>query len=260
MKSRQDKTTYFFVDESGDSTFYNKHGKFIVGAENGSSKILMLGFIRTENPKSIRSAILELNNEIKNDAYLRGIPSIGESVRAFHARGDSPEVKEKFFKRIVNLDFKAEFVVARKIESLFKNKYQGKESLFYNDLIVKLFKDKLHTSQKNIICFSARGNHTRQEPLSQAIAAARFAFEQRWGTKIDTQCIQLAQTPSGEPCLQIIDYMNWAVQRAFIKGDDRYLKFVQKKISFIVDVFDFNKYPRNYYKGKDFEINKISPP
>ena len=40
---------YFFVDESGDPTFYNKEGKFIVG-EEGCSKILILGFIRTGNP------------------------------------------------------------------------------------------------------------------------------------------------------------------------------------------------------------------
>lgn len=72
----------------------------------------------------------------------------------------------------------------------------------------------------------------------------------------------MPQTPSGEPCLQIIDYINWAVQRAFIKGEDRYLKFLQEydKISFIVDIYDLDKYPKNFYNKKNvFSINKISP-
>jgi len=38
MKRQQDKTIYFFVDESGDPFFYDRKGNFIVGKE-GCSKI-----------------------------------------------------------------------------------------------------------------------------------------------------------------------------------------------------------------------------
>ena len=63
MKKKSEKTTYFFVDESGDPTFYDKKGKLIVGNE-GVSKILILGFIKTEDPKSIRQAFAELQNQL----------------------------------------------------------------------------------------------------------------------------------------------------------------------------------------------------
>ncbi len=43
MKTVEVGDTYFFVDESGDSTFYNAKGKCIVG-EPGCSPILNLGF------------------------------------------------------------------------------------------------------------------------------------------------------------------------------------------------------------------------
>ena len=50
MKKELKKKLYFFVDEAGDATFYNKYGRLIVG-EEGCSKILLLGFIRTEHPE-----------------------------------------------------------------------------------------------------------------------------------------------------------------------------------------------------------------
>jgi hypothetical protein len=32
-----------------------------------------------------------------------------------------------------------------------------------------------------------------------------------------------------EPCLQITDYINWAVYRAFIKGKERYINYIIEK-------------------------------
>jgi len=49
-------TAYFFVDESGDPTFYDKYGNCIVGRD-GCSRILILGFITTIDPASIRKAL-----------------------------------------------------------------------------------------------------------------------------------------------------------------------------------------------------------
>lgn len=68
------------------------------------------------------------------------------------------------------------------------------------------------------------------------------------------------QTPSGEPCLQVIDYINWAVQRAFEKKEERFFKFIEEKIVFLVDIYDIDKYPKNFYSQKNkFDLKKISP-
>ncbi|MBM4177409.1 hypothetical protein FJ208_01240 [Candidatus Gribaldobacteria bacterium] len=89
---------------------------------------------------------------------------------------------------------------------------------------------------------------------------AALAFENKWGKKIDSDIKIFPQTPVGEPCLQIADYMNWAVQRAFIRGEDRYYKFIEEKVSYLVDIYDFDRYPKNFYNKKNrFEKNKISP-
>lgn len=259
MKTVEHEHTYFFVDESGDPIFYDRYGRPIVGTE-GCSRVFLLGFIRTENPHALREAVTKLREEVRGDTYLQGIPSLTKSLIAFHAKNDTPEIRERMFKLIRGLDFKAEFIVARKIEKIFRSKYKSKQNLFYDDLVSKLFENKLHTSLRNTIYFATRGSKTRQEPLTIAIQRTALNFKKRWQHDAATRFDIFPQSPVGEPCLQIADYMNWAVQRAFERREDRYLNFLSDKISFLVDVYDFSHYPNNYYNRKNqFSINKISP-
>ena len=119
MKKSNTQNIYYFVDESGDPCFYDKYGNYIVGNE-GCSKLLMLGFIKTEDPKHIRKALKEARDKIINDPYLKDIPSLQKSSKFFHATDDCSEVRQEVFKCIAILNFKAQFVVARKIEGVFK--------------------------------------------------------------------------------------------------------------------------------------------
>jgi len=251
--------TYFFVDESGDPYFYDRFGNFIVGKE-GCSKILILGFVKTEHPEILRKAIFRLRQKISQDEYLKEIPSFKKSLKFFHATDDSPEIRERVFKTIVKLPFKSEFIVARKIENVFVKRHKKNPNLFYDDLVSKLLQNHLHKSERNIIYFAVRGNRARQEPLENAIRKAILTFENRYKIKVDSEIEIFAQTPQGEPCLQIADYMNWAIYRVFTKREMRYYNFVKNKISLIVDIYDFTKYPKNYYhKRNPFDVNKISP-
>jgi hypothetical protein len=249
---------YFFVDESGDPTFFNKNGRVISGT-NDCSPILIIGFIRTDNPSEIRKAIANLHQEIKEDEYLKSIPSISKTNLHFHAKDDCPEVREKVFKLIKKLDFKAEFIVARKRLDVFTKRHKKNEDIFYNEIVTKLFEKKLH-QKNNIIYFSKRGTKTKQQHLSQAIRTAVLNFEEKHNTQVETQTKIYIQTPSDEPCLQIIDYMNWIIYRAYTKKEVRYFEFLQEKISFVCDIYDFDKYPKNFYNRKNiFDIKKISP-
>ena len=85
MKTVEVGDTYFFVDESGDSTFYNAKGKCIVG-EPGCSQILILGFIETQKPHEIRQAVLRAQRSIVTDPYLTGIPSTPKHTLPFMPR------------------------------------------------------------------------------------------------------------------------------------------------------------------------------
>jgi len=72
------------------------------------------------------------------------------------------------------------------------------------------------------------------------------------------------QSPSKEPLLNLSDYLCWAVQRVFEKGEIRFYNLVQEKISLVVDLYDTENYKnwRNYYDNKKnplTAIKKISP-
>ena len=44
------------------------------------------------------------------------------------------------------------------------------------------------------------------------------------------------QNPKGEPCLSVIDYVGWAVQRAYESGDMKYYRLIEDKIGIIIEL------------------------
>jgi len=259
MKEPIEKTKYYFVDESGDPIFYDGYGNLIVG-EKGCSPILILGFIETTDPHAMRIALMDLHEQIAADDYLKDIPSIIKTNFAFHAKDDVPEVRQLVFKLIQTLDFKAQFVVARKIERVFRNSFHAKEGVFYDYLVSRLFQNVLHRYKKNHIYFSQRGTRLRQAQFEQAILRGVYQFEEKWNKKVQTEIKIAPQTIVGEPCLQVIDYMEWAVYRAFVRQEMRFYRFVQEKVSLLVDLYDNEKYPGNWYNSDNqFDIKKASP-
>lgn len=259
MKKPIEAANYFFVDESGDPTFFDRYGNLIVGQE-GCSPILILGFIETTDPAPIRHALAELHRDIAADAYLKDVPSISKTHVAFHAKDDAPEVRQAVYRRIKEMDFKAQFVIARKIERVFRSTFHSSEQRFYDRLVAQLFENALHRYQINWVYVSQRGSRNRQAPLRAAIEAGIATFEEKWQTAVKTEFNFSVQTPVGEPCLQVIDYMNWAVYRAFVRSEMRYYRFVEDKVSLLVDLYDTANYPRNWYnRSNPFDVQKISP-
>ena len=67
-----------------------------------------------------------------------------------------------------------------------------------------------------------------------------------------------------------MDYVLWAVQRAFEKGEMRYFEYMREKIELVWDVYDFRKLKairKSKEKGSvvydrrnnPFHIEKVSP-
>ena len=250
---------WFFVDESGDPTFYDRKGNLIVG-QKGCSPILLLGFIETTNPSLIRKSLLELQQEIVNDPYFQGVPSLKKTRIAFHAKDDLAEIRYRVYGLLSTLPFKAQIVVARKVERVFRNNFDANEYQFYDHLVSQLFQNTLHRYEHNHIYFAKRGSRSRQIPLQQAIQRGLSQFEQKWNATVETKTDIQAQMPAGEPCLSVIDYINWAVYRAFTREEMRFFNVIADKVSLVVDLYDVEKYPNNWYNRKNpFHINKITP-
>jgi hypothetical protein len=261
LKRPEEGTRYYFVDESGDPFFFNRKGKAIVG-KHGCSPILIMGFIETMKSKEIRKELSILRKGILEDPYLSEIPSMAKTKVAFHAKDDCPEVRQAVFRKLKDLEFKAQFIVARKIEEIFRAKFECNENKFYDHLVSRLFQDVLHRFKFSKIYFSKRGSKDRQKPLVDAINTAIWRFEQKWKTKVshEIKFWVSAQLPSDEPCLQVIDYMNWAVYRAFVNSEMRFYRVVEDKVSLLVDLYDQDNYPNTWYSRRNpFDCKKISP-
>ena len=221
---------------------------------------MILGFVELQNPDAARKQILDLQQQVIKDPYFQDFPSINRTALAFHAKDDVPEIRYAFFKLLTELDFQAQFVVARKIERVFRNSFHANEGEFYDHLVTHLFERVLHRYEKNHIYFAKRGSRSRQAPLLQALQKSVGQFEEKWKTKVQSTYEVHAQTPVGEPCLSIVDYMNWAVFRAFTRGEMRSYRVVESKVSLLVDLYDTAHYPKNWYNRQNpFDINKITP-
>ena len=72
------------------------------------------------------------------------------------------------------------------------------------------------------------------------------------------------QTPRTEPLLCIADYLCWAVQRVFERGEMRHYEFIRDKIALVVDLYDSEHYAGggNYFTREHplTTQNKLSPP
>lgn len=264
------KLYHRFLDESGDTTFYGKRKKIIVGNE-GVSKSFILGMVKFKTKlEPIREEILSLQNDIVNDSYYKGIPSIIKKVEKggyfFHAKDDIPEVREKFFRYLNSLNCSFEAVVGKKLPDLYETKHHGKEVWFYADLLSHLLKNKLSKYDKLVLNIASRGKSTKNSNLNLALQKAQERFSKtNPNREINTRVVFNVMEQTDEPLLNIADYFCWCIQNVFEKGNLRYYNFLQDKISRVIDLYDFENYGKpgwpNYY-GKNNPLtakNKLSP-
>jgi hypothetical protein len=99
MKKAKVTGTWFFVDESGDPTFFDRKGNLIVGSK-GCSPHFILGFIETQNPHAIRTKMAELRQTIATEPDFSSIRSLDKSIRAFHAKDDHPRIRDLVFSNL----------------------------------------------------------------------------------------------------------------------------------------------------------------
>jgi hypothetical protein len=249
------KKTYCFVDESGDSSFYGARKKLLVGAE-GFQPMLNLGMVTLVDKKSIREAIVQFMQQLRNDPLYNTIYSLRQPDWYLHARGDHPEVRAKFFEFLRNLDgFKCYIVIGRKRLSTFQNKHNNNEREFYFDLVYHLLKDRLNEEDKLYQIFLSARQKSTQENLGAAVAKAverdniRRKIPRIIQYKFDI--VRSEDTPE----LSIADYLLWALNRYIINGEERFFKALQNKYNLIIDVYDFDKY--NQRKGNYYTRNHL---
>jgi hypothetical protein len=269
FKTTDVEVRHRFLDEMGDSTFYGKGRKLILGQE-GVSLSFGLGIVRIDRPlEKVREEVMALQRQVESDPLLNTIPSVQKRSTSggffFHACKDSPEVRAVLLRYIRELPCEAEVVLARKIPALFERQHHSREEEFYGDLLAHLVKNRLKPPGTLVLNVAERGSSTREKVLTEALQLAKERAAKKWGEEnVCTRAVFNVQNPRTEPLLTVSDYLCWAVQRVFEKGETRHYNYLAQKIRLVVDLYDRAKYDgnRNYYDKKNplTAENQLGPP
>jgi hypothetical protein len=255
--------THYFIDEAGDSTLFDKHGNVIIGNE-GNSSFFILGLLKVGDPYGLRKNIDQLREDIINDPYFEGVPSLDPKRKrtaiAFHATDDPPEVRYKVFELLRQRDDISFFAVVgekrRTLEYVFSRQrldstYHYRPDEMYDFLCRRLFKDRLHLADEYQVIFAQRGNKKRTQALKSQLDIAQER-RLREIPKDERPKIHVRSGLSRHHAgLQAVDYYLWALQRCYERGEDRFLRNIWDHCKLIIDIDDKrnNKYGE-YYNGR----------
>lgn len=265
--SEQPRTCHYFVDEAGDGTLFNKKKQVVVGRE-GCSIHFILGCLEVDDPKSLHDALELLRENLRSDPYLAKVPSMQPGQRktaiAFHEKDDCAEVRREVFRLLVEhkLRFFAvvrdkQTIVDRVLEHNKKRpRYRYHPNQLYDSCVGRLFKERLHKEESYVIRFSRRGNRSRTEALRNSIEQARNNLRASWGIVATAPIEIIPAKPSQTGGLQAVDYLLWALQRLYERGEERYWEYVAAKASLVHDVDDRRENDWGVYYTKKNPLTK----
>ena len=195
---------YVHIDESGDPGF---------NFAKGSSRFFVIAAIITKEKE--HEKIENYLQTLKNQLHFK-------QSTEFKFRKTRKDVREKFFKQIIEVDFKAAIICKEKTEIKDK-RFTGNARLFYNSIILDAIRQisKEYKNRKLYIVIDGQEKKTYRKTVKTYI-------RKNSNTEID-----LSYHDSKDDLLiQLADMVAGAV--SFSKktdiGSDKYVKSVKKKI------------------------------
>lgn len=173
-------------------------------------------------------------------------PESRKTSVAFHAKDDVAEVRWKVFDLLRRHELKFFAIVrdkARVVEDVkemnrWDRSYRYSPNLLYDDLVGRLFRDKLHKGDKIHIHFSIRGSKPRTDAFAVSLERARRNFARKWGDKDMPPTEIIPSIPATYAGLQAADYFLWALQRFYERKEDRFLKLMWPRLRLVMDIDD----------------------
>ncbi len=250
---RNHKTTplrYYFVDEAGDGTLFDRKGHVLIG-QQGCSRYFMLGVLDVPRPAELNQALHELRARLLADPYFQNVPSMQTASKKtalfFHAKDDLPEVRREVFNVLKSFDDLRFFaIVTDKLRTVqyvqarnqVDTEYRYNPNELYDYLVRRQFRDRLHKDDAYEIHFAKRGSSDRTAALQNALQSARQRFFEKWGVASQAPMQVIPNTPQNHGCLQATDYFLWALQRLYEQGEERYLSYLWSSFRLVQDIDD----------------------
>lgn len=242
--SLNERIKKYFVDEAGDGLLFDQMGRSLVNSKQ-SPRYFMLGFVESDNEVEFAHAFASLRNSLISDPYFSSIPSLDPKRRKtalfFHAKDDHADIRLKVFELIREFNFKFSAVIKDMlaVENYVKQRnqtdisYRYQPNELYDFTARMLLRKRLHKSNVKEIIFSKRGTSDRSAALKKQLEQIRSEI----GTDTSIQSISVRiENSRNSACLQVVDYCLWALQRAYERGECRFLHAIWDKVSLIHDV------------------------
>jgi len=248
----------YFVDEAGDGTLFNKHGRVIVGTE-GCSRFFILGLVDIADPDAVGRELNDLRAQLLADPYFKGVPSMQPEARktalAFHAKDDLPEIRREVFSFLQHHEFHFSAVVRNKLQvvnyvrqrSKHDTCYRYHPNELYDYMVRRLFKGQLHKDDAYNIYFAKRGKSDRTAALLQALTVTRERFCTQHRIANRAPLAVIPTTPAECPGQQVADYFLWALQRLYERHEERYMALLWPSVSVVRDLDDTRQAPYGVY-------------
>lgn len=173
------KSRHYFVDEAGDPTLFDGRGRVIVGQE-GCSSHFILGALDVGDPLALGRDMRTLHEEIRADPLYQGVESMrperGKTHRLLHAKDDLPEIRDRVFRFLMTQDVRFYAVVRDKwgmathVRNLNQRSatYHYSGNALYDEMVKRLFKDRLHKEDAYRVVFATRGRRDRTKACAGA--------------------------------------------------------------------------------------------
>ncbi|MFO0836919.1 MAG: DUF3800 domain-containing protein [Phycisphaerae bacterium] len=267
------KQRSYFVDEAGDPILFNRRRQIVVGTE-GCSSHFVLGLLDVADPTALAAELDALRARLLADPYFRNVPSMQVEAKKtalqFHAKDDLPEVRREVFAILLRHELRF-FAVVRDKQKVVsyvrqqnerRSEYRYNQNELYDALTRRLFRDRLHQDDRYSVCFARRGRSDRTTALQDSLDGARRNFARKWGIERAAVIDVVPGNPEDFAGLQAVDYFLWALQRAYERREDRFIRLVWPKVSLVHDIDDTRtaKYGRYYTRNNPLTVTSLPAP
>jgi hypothetical protein len=233
---------YIFLDESGRPEIMSARGENLL-LSGKTSKYLTIAVVLTDDPLAIHREVTKARNDALNNPDFSELFTLEYCLDTFHAHSDKMEIKRFFLNRMREFDFKAQAIVAEKIKAM--GAFKRDPERFYNSMCGLLLRSNLHKREIVEVVVSRKDTKLSVgKNFTDMINLYRNEYLARFGISFKSKIFTRTKPHYSHSALQVVDYVAWAVHRAFETNDKSYYEVIESKISLIWDVFNKKYYTK----------------
>jgi hypothetical protein len=211
-----------FIDEGGDMTFAHPPR---------GSRYFIIGSVTMENC-AVGNELLDLRRELAWQGF---------NQPGFHATFDKPHIREQVYALLETSEFRADVTVIEKPKT--QDHLRADPTAFYKQAWFFHFQDLAPDAVKEHDELLVVASALQVNRKKQAIHTAVYDVVQQLSPTLNFRTVFWPAVT--DPCLQVVDYVVWAVQRKYEKGDSRAYDRISSKV--VGERLPFRNGQRFYY-------------